>query len=235
MSEWQRHHKDADALCAYVRERTGPTCLLAFSRGKDAIAAAIQVRRYFERVVPYFLAVVPGLRFEEDDLARWEDAFGCEVFRYPHPSFFRLLKENVYQPPGRWETVDELDLPEPTFAQIEDHVRRRSGCPDAWCATGIRAADSMARRANFTKSGSLNPKTRKFHAVFDWTIARLETEIRAFGQPLPIDYRIFGRSFDGIDARFTGPMREHLPEDYARLLKLFPLADLDLHRREISQ
>ena len=43
---------------------------------------------------------------------------------------------------------------------------------------------------------------------------------------LPIDYQWFGRSFDGIDMRFLGPLREHSPKDYQTLLDWFPLADL---------
>jgi hypothetical protein len=34
---------------------------------------------------------------------------------------------------------------------------------------------------------------------------------------LPIDYRIFGRSFDGLDLRFLLPLKKHLPRDYKRV------------------
>lgn len=230
-----RHFGSSGELCEFVRGVSGETVILAFSRGKDAIAALAQVRRYFTRVVPFFMAVVPGLDFEESDLRRWEDFLGCEVYRYPHPSLVRMLRNNVYQPPGRWETIEAMRLPAKGYAyeDIERHVRDRCGAPGAYVATGVRAADSLARRANITRWGSLNPKTRKFHAVFDWKIADVERAVLEIKQPLPIDYSIFGRSFDGIDARFTGPLKEHIPRDYEQLLKWFPLADLDLDRRSL--
>ena len=42
--------------------------------------------------------------------------------------------------------------------------------------------------------------------------------------PLPVDYEMFGRSFDGIDYRFISPIKERFPDDYARILEWFPMA-----------
>jgi len=59
----------------------------------------------------------------------------------------------------------------------------------------------------------------------------IEESISKAGCGLSSEYEMFGRSFDGIDARFLQPMRERYPEDYQRVLDWFPLADLDLYRR----
>lgn len=53
---------------ARVREHQSET-LLAFSTGKDAIAAWLAVRDSFEAVHPYYLYLVPGLEFVEESLA----------------------------------------------------------------------------------------------------------------------------------------------------------------------
>ena len=57
------------------------------------------------------------------------------------------------------------------------------------------------------------------------------SSLRPRGLKLPIDYKWFGRSFDGIDYRFISKLRLHSPEDYERILEWFPLADLDIFRR----
>lgn len=54
--------------------------------------------------------------------------------------------------------------------------------------------------------------------------------ISAEGIGLPPDYEWFGRSFDGLDHRFLAPLSEHAPADYQRVLRWFPLADLELAR-----
>ncbi len=51
--------------------------------------------------------------------------------------------------------------------------------------------------------------------------------IERHGIKLPVDYEMFGRSFDGIDWRFVEPLRKHLPEDYERLRFWFPLVEMD--------
>jgi hypothetical protein len=49
---------------------------------------------------------------------------------------------------------------------------------------------------------------------------------------LPVDYELFGRSFDGTDHRFLTPLKKHRPADYQRILEWFPLAFLDGWRYE---
>jgi len=51
-----------------IQDSTG-TILLAFSCGKDAIATWLECRKHFERIVPFYMYLVPGLSFVEDSLA----------------------------------------------------------------------------------------------------------------------------------------------------------------------
>ncbi len=48
MAEWP----DSDTLCRQMAEETGGICFPSFSRGKDSIAAWLQLRRYFDRIIP---------------------------------------------------------------------------------------------------------------------------------------------------------------------------------------
>lgn len=48
---------------------------------------------------------------------------------------------------------------------------------------------------------------------------------------LPVDYKLFGRTFDGIDYRFLKPIKENFPRDYEKIITWFPLAELELFRR----
>ena len=75
------------------------TAILAFSTGKDSIAAWLQMRRYFKRIVPYYCYSVPNLGFVERSLAYYEDFFGTHIYRLPHRSLYRCLRGLVFQPP----------------------------------------------------------------------------------------------------------------------------------------
>ena len=76
----------------------------------------------------------------------------------------------------------------------------------------------------------MKAKGRKVSVVWDWQVAEVRDRIAAEGIDLPPDYEWFGRSFDGIDRRFLEPLSRQAPEDFARILEWFPLADLELIR-----
>jgi hypothetical protein len=214
----------------------GRPVLLAFSRGKDSIAAWIALRDAGVEVVPFFLYLIPGLAFEAESLAYFEDTFGTRIARYPHPGLYRWLRSLVFQPPDRWPIILEADLPNLTHEKVNVLVRADHGLPaDTWVADGVRAADSLVRRASLATHGVYRARLGKVSPIWDWNKAETMACIAAAGVDLPVDYEWFGRSFDGLDRRFLGPLREHAPADFARVLEWFPLADLDLFRADLQR
>jgi hypothetical protein len=68
--------------------------------------------------------------------------------------------------------------------------------------------------------------------VYDWNMEKLTSEIKKEGVKLPIDYKIWGKSFDGLDYRFIKPLKDNFPNDYEKLKILFPLIDVEIKRYE---
>lgn len=197
---------------------------LSFSCGKDSIAAWLAMREYGIEIVPVYFWLVPDLKFIDDELAYFEDFFGTRIYRYPNPSFFRLINHFVHQPPERLRFIEAANLPTPDYQQTWEVILDELGLdPKTWKADGVRAADSLNRRTSFVKHGVMKENLRKVSPIADWLKGEVMECIEKAGVKLPIDYEIFGRSFDGIDYRFTEPMRRHLPEDYERLREWFPL------------
>ncbi len=104
---------------------TGGRCLLAFSRGKDSIAAWLELREsgLFSEIVPFHLNLVPGLRFVEESLDYFENWFQTRIIRLPHISFYRMLGNCVLQPPERIQEITRLGLDQCTRFTYND-VRR---------------------------------------------------------------------------------------------------------------
>jgi 3'-phosphoadenosine 5'-phosphosulfate sulfotransferase (PAPS reductase)/FAD synthetase len=208
------------------------TVLLAFSGGKDCIGAWLAIRKHFRRIIPYYMYLVPGLEFVERGLRGLEAEMGIKVIRIPHPSLYRMINACVFQPPERSELIGRLALPEPTYSEMQQAIRDDLGLGDeCYTATGVRAADSPVRLMSIRQHGAINHNARQFMPIWDWKKARLVDELRQFGIRLPEEYRIFGRSFDGVDYRFLEPISREYPRDYQRILKWFPLADLEIERR----
>ena len=56
--ELRKHFGNSDELCEYMAGLCGGGTLLAFSCGKDSIVAWLKLRRYFRKIVPYYLYYV---------------------------------------------------------------------------------------------------------------------------------------------------------------------------------
>lgn len=224
------HHATSADLLRRLREKTD-TVLLGFSAGKDAICSLHALREHGFRVVPYYLELVPGLEFVEDGLRKLERELSIDVIRLPSPSFFRMLKNLVFQPPDKAAAIEAVRFRTVTYADVYEHLRKHH-CPNAPIAIGVRSADSPMRRMSIKTHGSMS-SAGVFYPVFDWRIADVRDCLSQNGYNLPIDYEMFGRSFDGIDYRFLEPVARMFPRDYERILEWFPLASLELQRRSL--
>lgn len=220
-------------VIAEVRERTD-TVLLAFSNGKDSIGAWLELRKTF-KVVPFYQFYVPGLSFIEDSLRYYERFFECEkpMVQVPHRKFWLWLQEYAFQCPASSELLDDVEIPEYRVYDIADWLREDLGLPEAYLAISIRAADNLSRRIQIKQRGAVNHARKTFYPIPDWDDARLASEIEAAGVKLPIDYRIFARSFEGLRNEFMDPIARLYPADWARILAWFPWAGLELERHRM--
>lgn len=213
--------------------------LVAFSLGKDAIATELALQaEEIETHLAYMYLIPPDengkhMSFIEDSIAYFEDTWQKPVHRYPHPSIYRWLNSFTFQPPERCAIIEAAKLPEPEYEQLWALIKNDLELPqDTWIADGVRAADSIVRRASFTRHGVMKTSNHKVSPIYDWLKAEVMGAISAAGVKLPVDYEWFGRSFDGIDYRFLAPLKEHSPADYQRVLDWFPLAELEIFRHE---
>lgn len=221
--------------CIRVVRSSQAVTLLAFSCGKDSIAAWLALRPHFDEIIPIYRYLVPGLEFIEESLSYYERFFGARIRRFPHPSLHRMLRNLVFQAPENCLLIEQRERRITGYDYIDSNVQaaRDAGLPETTlCASGVRAADSPMRRIHFKKHGPITEKQRAYYPVWDYTKAGL---LRIMGEAkikVPIDYQLFGRSFDGLDYRFLAPIKKHFPRDYARLLEFFPLAEAELFRFE---
>lgn len=222
----------SEQIIAEVRAKHGPRTMLAFSRGKDAIASWLAIRDHFEEVVPYHLFGVPGLEFVAESLAYFERFFGCKIHNLPHPAFYKQLRAFLFQTPDRAAVIAGADLPEFDYLALIETLGAEVGIENPMAASGVRAADSPIRRISFQTHGAISPGRRHYYPVWDWGIDRLVAAIEKAGVKLPVDYDLFGRSHDGLDLRFLLPLKKRRPEDYRRVLEWFPLAELEVWRFE---
>jgi hypothetical protein len=118
----------------------------------------------------------------------------------------------TFCPPECWRITDAAGLTEFTYEDAAANLRQDLRLPaDAWNADGVRATDNPMRRMAMSTHGPIRQDSRKVSVIWDWQIADVRAAIKRHACPLPPDYEWFGRSFDGLDYRFSEPLRAATP------------------------
>lgn len=221
-------------IIQHVQQHTpGGHVLLSFSGGKDAWATWFGIRDHFESIHPFYYYLVPGLEFVENYLEYAEKVLGTHITRLPNPRLYEMLNDSVFQSPDRWATLQQLCLPRFTWDDVQRACEISRGLPqNCYTAIGVRAADSQRRAMAMRRHGVINTKRRVFYPVWDWKMDKVYATLEANKVKLPIDYKLFGRTFDGIYLLYLINIKKHFPKDYARILEYFPMADLEIWRHE---
>jgi hypothetical protein len=210
------------------------TCLLGFSRGKDSIASWIQINKFFKKVIPFYFKMIPEeLSFETESLSYYEDIFKTKILRFTAPSFYRMIKYQILQVPTNLPIIDSYNIKNISYQDINNYVRATHNLPlDTFKAIGVTQNDSFRRRMVIKKNGAINKKTSEFYPIYDFTKSEIFNLIEDNNILLPKDYKVWGKTFDGLDYRFIKPLKDNFPEDYEKMKFWFPLLDLELIRYE---
>lgn len=200
---------------------TSRSVLVAFSGGKDSLAVLDLCKRAFERVVCFHMYFVPGLQVVEDRLEMARQRWGVEILYVPHWLLFRCLRGAIYCP--RWP-VDRPEPPDWKVGNVYDFVARETGIE--LIATGAKDSDSRTRRL-ITR----NQKRRLLAPLKSWTKFDVLAYLRHHDIPLPDQSS--GQA-TGIDLSTPSLLwlADNHPEDFQRLLAVFPFAEAAVRRRE---
>ena len=222
----------------------GKPVIVAFSRGKDSICTMISLLEMGIEVIPVHLYRVPGLKFEEDSIKHFEDFFQMKIYNIPHGNLWYYFINGVFMEPWQRSIIMAAGIQEiPNDVMWWDFKESLGLDPlGTWVADGVRAADSPARRLSMITHGPTTDSPRKWgdevfrkkyhHSIWDWKIADIRRCLDINKVQLPIDYDLFGRTFDGLDYRFIKPLQEHMPEAFETVKEWFPAVEMELMRHE---
>lgn len=227
--------KNSEQLCEKVAQ-INDTVILSFSLGKDSIASFIQLNRFFKKVIPVYMYTVPNLSFIQKSVEYYEDFFNTHIYQIPHPNFIKMLNTGTLQSPSNYNIIQDFDYPDYDYEDVISCIRDDycAGDKSIYNAVGCRMGDSPWRNIVIKKYQGFFENSRKFYPVYDWNNERLKKEFIAAGVKLPIDYQLFGRSYDGIMALYTSKIKEHFPEDFEKIKTFFPLIEADIYKHKFG-
>jgi len=227
--------QESRRLCEHVSLTTGGTCFLAFSRGKDSIAAWLYLRRFFARIIPFHICVVPGLSFVDQSLSYYEQWFGTQILRLQCGATTGEILSLVYQEPGAETYVDACDLWHYERPHIVEVLRSHFNLPNAFVAYGISGGDSIIRKM-YIGERHYSSERKTFYPCFDWSPTMIIRLISSQGLKLPKDYFLSDRSFATIrNLRALYRMLNLYPGDFSKIETVFPLIRACFARNEFRQ
>jgi phosphoadenosine phosphosulfate reductase len=203
--------------------------LIAYSGGKDSLVMldlAVKAGLQVEAFHMYFL---PDMDYSQHwcDFAR--KRWGITVREYLHWDTIELLREGVFR-------AEALKMRRVTIGDIEARVRKDSGFE--WIGWGLKSVDSLERRGMIFSwpNGVCNTARGKvFTPIKNWNHKDVKAYLTRNGIPIPkTDDESGNRTGNGIslDPSCMHWIRREWPEDYKRILKVFPFASAQADRHE---
>lgn len=205
-------------LLSVVRTASSITrrVVVSYSGGKDSAVVLDLCHKYFEHVDAFFMYQVPGLSFQEQTIRWAEQKYDLEILRIPHFEVSEFIKYGVYH-----DADDESPIVK--VSEAYDYVREHFGT--FWIAAGERIADSIVRRAMIVKDGTINEKRGRIFPIAHWRKAHVKAYIKQHDLRVSAEAAVLGYSFRDLSPRTVWLVRKHYPEDYQRIIAMYPQAE----------
>ena len=232
----QYNTEATDQLCQEMAKKSHGVIFCMLSRGKDSLAAYLQCLKYFNRVIPFHCATVPGYRFSDEYLDYLEAMLNVRILRMMGEDLRMALVRHIYQDsPWECDVIDSVfEDRDYTKLDVLDYLRMKFNLPRAWCAVGITKNDSIDRLIYCRKTGGKNQSNKTFYPCWDWPRDELLRAIDDAGLLLAPEYKYTKRSMGGVpSATYNKVMMEHFPQDWELTKKWYPLAEVKNIREDM--
>ena len=186
---------------------------MMFSGGKDAIAAAHQLRQTHKGPITWvYLYFVDGLEVIEPTLRHYERRWKIKIHRRPCHDALSLQAELRGDRKTHYK-----------YGDVERRTREEFGVE--WICDGMKKADSMARRGMLkacTPDG-VDDRLKKYHPLIDWSEKKVHAYCRLHKLPLPATYSMGLKNSVWVpDANLLIWMKGAFPGDYKKIIDTFP-------------
>lgn len=215
-----------------VHRRTNKV-IIGLSGGKDSLVTLDLCVNEFgpKNVHAFFMYFVKGLRCVEQTLRWCERRYKIDIDYFPHWTLGLAYKYAVYMPhrtgASEWRDMRQVDV------ENAERAKRNT----EWIAMGHRMTDSIERVAMLKGIAGLDVTGRRVYPLWRWNEASVVAYLRARKIPRPPRLTILKRSMSGVSFEEDTLLyiRENFPDDYAKIMKVFPYAEAKLARFEMKK
>ncbi|GHT02074.1 hypothetical protein AGMMS49525_04840 [Bacteroidia bacterium] len=207
---------------------------IGFSTGKDSVVGMDLLIKAGIEPMPIYFYIVPNLQFIEDNLTMYENHFGVKIARMPHPILYDYINHQDWQPFDRALTIGSYNLGKSSFEELTKlYLTSKNFKGFDYDCNCMKMADSLNRRLLLRNLPDVDTKRKIIYLTKYFTDTMCFDYIKENNIPLTDDYKIFGRSWDGLNYHFLYGVKKFYPNDYELIKEMFPLIDAEIFRYKI--
>jgi hypothetical protein len=207
---------------------------IGFSTGKDSVVGLDMLIKAGIEPLPVYFYCVPYLQFVEKNINMYEKHFGIKIVRLPHPMLYCYINHLDWQPYDRAKTLSKNACGKYSFKELTDiylMLTKTKGFEyDCNC---MKMADSLNRRLLMRKLPDIDNEKKIIYLTKYLTDSDCFSYIEQNNLPLTDDYKIWGRSWDGLKYDYMLGVKKYYPEDYELIKEYFPLIDAEIMRYKL--
>ena len=203
-----------------IRKETDTAVLFYSAGGKDGIALLDMLSGVFDKVICYYMYLIPGLDHVQPYI-KWAEGHykNVEVRQIKH------YQRDYFDSFGFFKEPDESVKPR-KVGDVEDDVREETGIKYAF--SGMKGVDGYMKRMRLKKFAKTRYLTEKgmVYPLAIWTNKEVLQYNRTKNliQPFVYKEKDVSQGF-GIDLETMLFMRSKYPNDYQRIIKEFPYSE----------
>jgi hypothetical protein len=213
---------------------------IGFSTGKDSVVGLDMLLKEGIEPIPIYFYCVPGLKFIENNLKIYEDHFGIKIVRLPHPMLYDYTNHLDWQNPHRAVTLFHNCIRKHMFnektrmyLEFQRMKNRQEKIDIEYDCNCMKMSDSLNRRLLLSKKPDIDDEKKIIYLTKYLTNKDCYDYMSKNNIPLTDDYKIWGRSWDGLKYDYTMGVKKYYPEDYERIKDMFPLIEAEVLRYKL--
>jgi hypothetical protein len=209
-----------------VKSLKNKTNVLHFSTGADAVASYLKLKEHGIKPVLIYHYFIKDLPMVKNYIDYFEKKFDEHIYQFPSTLWAERIDNALYQPPV-WARekfrnhITHYELDKFTKEEFDKVIADTLG-GDVVFHLGLRYTDGIRRYSHLTRHGT--SYGNKFYPIASFQVKDIQDILERHDCLLPIEYRLWGISFESPRAWNVNLIKEHCPETYRQILKIFPMA-----------
>jgi len=211
------------------------TNVLHFSCGADSIACYLRLKEHGISPILVYHYFIKDLPMVNNYIDYFEKKFNVKIYQFPSTLYYEHIDNALFQYPIKAREkfrnhIGHFYLDRFTKDDFDYCVKDSLG-GDVILHLGLKYTDGLRRYQHLMKNGvSFNDK---FYPVAPFKISDIQNILDKYDCLLPIEYGLWGISFESPRSWNINLIKEHCPESYKMIQKVFPMIGL-LGQRKYS-